>query len=739
MLRVNNLSQPASVDQTMPSGGFEIATYVKIAQRQWPTILAVTLPLVMLALIYVLTAQPKFTAYATLLIDTRKNQLLSSQQQVVGDQVFDSTGVESQVEILKSDSIALAVIRDLKLVDDPIFADGGLIRSIINLFGSDEPATPAEKEQATVAAFERNLQIKRVGLTYAIEISYTSTDAAKSAAIANAIADAYTTTELESRYEATKRASKWLQDRIRELREQATVAEAEVQKFRSDNNIIDTGRGLLTEQQLGDVNAQLVSARAATAEAKARLDRINQLSKEDIPNATVTDALRDDVITRLRAQYLDLSARQADFSNRYGATHASVQNLVRQMTEIRRSIRDEVNRIAETYKSEYEIARTREKSLQDSLASLVTSAGTTGQAQVKLRDLTSSAQTNRNLYDTFLQRFMEATQQQNFPVTDARLISAATPPKRKSSPKTIIIVPGALALGLLLGFAAALGREKLGARVFRTAADVESETQVECLGILPNAARLPAAPIPATAGLLRTAMARQAVDAPFSRFSESLRAVKVAADISAMNRQSRVIGIVSALPNEGKTTVVANLAGTIAASGRTVLVIDGDLRNPSLTRLLAPEAREGLIEVLSGSRSVADVTQVDSETGFRLLPAVLNKRMWQTAELLSSEAMASVFEAARRQFDYVLIDLPPVLPVVDVRAVSSMIDCFVMVVEWNKTSRQAVAEALDGTEFLRDRLLGVILNKASPAQLQRLEGYKGAYYTSYYHERPEAA
>lgn len=739
-------------DELRPVAALDLSAFVRICRRQWPVIAGVALVTVLLGLGYVLTAQPRFTSSALVMIDTRKNQLLSNQQ-VVGDQLLDASGVESQVEILKSESVALSVIRELKLVDDPEFnGNGGLIRAILGRFFSDDGSvSDYEKERLAVGLFTRGLQVKRVGLTYVIQVDFTSPSATKSAQIVNAISDAFMVNELESRYQATKRASRWLQDRIKELREQASEAEREVQKFRAANNIVDTGRGLLSEQQLGDVNSQLVAARAATAEAKARLDRITEVGASDVPNATVADALKNDVITRLRAQYLDIAAREADWSARYGLNHSAAVNLRNQMREISRSILDEVRRIAETYKSEYEIARARELSLQHSLATLVDSAGTTGQAQVKLRDLESSAQSYRNLYDNFLQRFMEATQQQTFPTTDARLITAATAPLTKSAPKAALILGGSAALGLMMGVAAALARERLD-NVFRTTRQLEAETGKECLGILPRIST--ATPGPgATAqgsgfpgagpeGDLTTrppAIARHVLNAPFSRFAETIRGIKVAADLNGLTRRTRVIGMVSAVPNEGKTTISSNLAELMAQTGNKVLLIDGDLRNPSLTKALAPDARIGLVEVLSGQRSLAEVMHTDPETGLRMVPAVLNGRIWHTAEMLSSNAMAALLEAARAEYDYIVIDLPPVVPVVDVRAVAPLIDGFVMVVEWGVTSRDVVKEAIATVEPLSERMIGIVLNKASPAMLKRLESYKGRYYKSYYRDSTDVA
>ncbi|CAO4153013.1 polysaccharide biosynthesis tyrosine autokinase [Methylorubrum aminovorans] len=748
MLKVNSSEADRPLSVTGPAAPFalDLVQYWRVVRREWPLIVGLALAAGLLGLLYAVTAQPLYTASGAIMIDARKNQLLANQQ-VFSDVQLDASVIESQVELIQSESVALAVIRDLKLVDDPIFADGGgisLLAWLRALFVTEEGSdSQYERERTAVTAFARALKVRRAGLTYVIDIEYTSLSAKRSAEIVNAISDAYMVNELDARYQATRRASRWLQDRIKELREQANVAESRVQEFRAQNRIIDTGRGLLSEQQLADVNTQLAMARAATAEAKAKLDRITEVARGDVPDATVTDALRNEVITRLRAQYLDIASRQADWTARYGANHSATVNLRNQMQEIRRSITDEVRRIAQTYKSDYEIARAREDSLQESLAGLVSQASTTGQAQVQLRDLESSAQTARNLYDSFLQRFMEATQQQTFPISEARLITAATPPLHKSAPRTRLIVPGAIIAGFLLGLAAAFLRDRLD-DVFRTARDVEAHTGAECLGILPRvnphgAAPAQSLPEAGTRSVVRASpVTRYVLDAPFSRFTEGLRSVKVAIDVNGFARETRVIGVVSALPNEGKTTVAANLATLIAQTGHKVLLIDADLRNPTLTQALVPHAQAGLVEVLTRASTLAEVIHVEAGTELNVVPAVVRNPLSHTAELVSSRAMAMLLETAREQYAYIVVDLPPAVPVVDVRACAHLIDGFVCVVEWGRTKRDVLAEAFAGAELLRERLIGVVLNKANMVALKRIEGYKGRHYANYYYDQSKA-
>ena len=730
-------SNDVSVDPLMAM--FNPSDLVAMVKRQWPFIIGVAAVVFLLSICYLLTVQPRYTATAAILIDTRKNQLFQNQM-VVGDMQVDAGTVESQVEILKSESVALFVIRDLKLVNDAEFmnTNTGLLSLLLGTFAGSEPQSDFQKERKAMAIFDRSLTVKRIGLTYAIEVGFTSTNPSKASQIANSLADAYMVGELDSKYQATKRASKWLQDRISELREQASIADAASQKFKADNNIVDTGRGqLISDQQLSDVNTQLITAKAATAEAKARLERIQEVENSAVPDATVADALRSEVITRLRAQYLDIAAREADWSQRFGRNHTATTNLRNQMMEIRRSIADEVRRIAQSFQSDYEIARARETSLQNSLNSLVGQSAVTGQAQVKLRDLDSTSQSYRNLYDNFLQRFMEATQQQTFPVSEARVITAATDPLSPSAPKSRLILLAGGFLGLFLGVLAAFLRERMD-NVFRSIDQAEEITGMEGLGILPMVpfAKPDFHCVPADHNnrILKAdqGVYRHVSDAPFSRFTETLRSVKVAADIRALSTNKKVIGMVSALPQEGKTTISANFAHMLAQSGQRVILIDCDLRNPSLTRSIVPDATVGLVEVLSQTLNEVDLTWTDSQTGLHVIPAVINGRISHTAELISSDAMLQLLVRLKERYDYIVLDLPPILPVVDVKAAGHLIDGFVLVVEWGKTTKEAVSEAIQSVEMITSKGIGFILNKANPAMLKRLETYKGRYYNSYY-------
>ncbi|MCK1328238.1 polysaccharide biosynthesis tyrosine autokinase [Bradyrhizobium sp. CW9] len=724
-----------------------LTSYLEIIRRQFPTIVAIVSACVILGLLYLFTAAPQFTSTASMVIDTRKVQLFQ-QQSVLGDIAVDSATVETQVEILKSENISLAVIRDLHLIEDPEFtgSGGGVFGAVVGFIGGllSDGHAPSEFEltRKALGLFEKNRTIKRLGLTYVMEIGYTSKDPAKAAKIANAIADAYIVDQLEAKYQATRRASVWLQDRIKELRTQASAAQKAVVDFKTANNIVDTGGRLMNEQQLAEVNSQLIMAHAATAEAKARLDRMNDIFKQDIPDANVADALKNDTIVKLRAQYVDMASKESIWAMKYGSDHLAAVNLRRQMAEIKKNIADELGRIQQSYKSDYDIALTREESIKGSLANVVSESQLTNQAQVQLRELDSNAQSYQAMYDNFLQRYMESVQQQSFPITEARVISAATTPLVKSSPKSLIVLAASLLGGLLLAFGAAMARE-LTDKVFRTTGQVEDVLGANCIAILPA---LGAAAAPglgermqigkrAGKGNPQPDLLRYVVDNPLSRFAEAVRSVKVAIDLNSIVRENRVLATTSTLPNEGKSTLSTNLAQLMAHGGARVILVDADLRNPSLSRALVPDAKIGLVDVVAQKARLEDALIVDPETKLSILPAGTTSKLLHTNEILASKAMHALVTQLRSQFDYVVLDMPPMAPVVDVRVTSSFVDSYVFVVEWGKTNIDVVRHNLRGSPEIQDKLLGVVLNKADTKALARYESYHGRYYYQKYYAR----
>jgi len=703
--------------------------------------------------LYISLAPPKYSGRAVLLIDTHKNQVFEPQQSPLGELPVDSATVDTQIEVLKSERIALAVIDKLHLDRDPEFNSpspgvmGFVLGHILSLLPSQPPkgAAPSADFQRTRVAlgtFAGDLSVKRAGLTYTIEIDFTSRSPERAAEIANAIAQAYVADTLGAKFDDTQRAADWLQERLKELRDRTATAERAVVEFRAKNNLVDTGGELLNEQQITSLDKTLVDNRAQTAEAKARLDRVQHILSESDPDpagdeaATVTDSLHDDVITKLRQQYLEYGARLTDWTARYGAQHLAVVNIRTQMQLLRRSIDDELKRIGETYKSEYEIAKAREESVQKSLDALVATSHVANEAQVTLHGLESSADTYRSLYNSFLQHYTESTQQASFPVTNARLITEAARPLRKSSPNAVLVLALSIIGGLGAGGAIGAMRE-IADRAVRTTAQVEGRLQTECIGVLPvtrNAkeSRSLAYNLGETGGGRNVQrdpnLLWRAGDTPLSRFAETIRAVKIAADVNGLGKRCKVIGVTSALPNEGKSTVALALAQTIALGGGRVALVDCDLRNSNLSNLLAPTADLGVLDAAFGRAGVSEVLWNDPASNFAFVPAGASDPLPQSSELLGCEEMRGLFEALRGSYDYVVVDLAPLAPVVDARVATRLVDTFVMVVEWGRTSLDVAEHALERARGVHDNLLGVVLNKVDMKAFGRYETIHNGYY-----------
>ena len=798
MLQTTNNQSTDQRELETASAQETLGRVVGLIRRQYLVIALVTLLGIVLGVVYLITTPPSYTANAMLIIDSRKVNLLPVQQQAVwGDFPLDTAAVDSQVEVLKSEKVALSVINNLHLLRDPEFMapSGGLIgaiagfisnpivpivgfisnatgSSISNPTGSSEPTSEFELTRQAVGALKAGLSVNRVGFSYVIEIAFRSGRPELAAGIANGIADEYILDQMDAKYQATQRASSWLQDRIRELRDQASAAERAVVEFKTRNNIISTGGGekggrLISEQQVAELTSQFVIARAQSAEARARLDRIetvlNTNSRNAPVDATVTDSLKNEVINKLRSQYLELARREADWIPRYGDSHLAVVSVRNQMREIQTSIRSELQRIAETYKSDYQIAKQREEGVQKELSQAISVSQETGQAQIALHELESNSQTYRALYDNFLQRYMESVQQQSFPITEARVISAATRPLQKSSPNSrkVLAISGLAAL--ILGFGIAKLRE-LSDRVFRTSGQIESLLQTGCIalvplleGAVPTATSRRAqtgsaivdsktiaagslhdpkqAPVDSRSIPRREGLFWAVVDAPLSRFAEAIRAIRLTADLNGVVKANRVIGFTSSLPHEGKSTLAVALAQLISQGGRTVILVDCDLRNPSLSRNLTPDAKAGIFEVLTGEISLEEVVWKDQATNMAFLPAVVKSRAAQTSEFLASDATKSLFGNLRKSYDYVIVDLSPLAPVVDVRATTHLVDSYILVVEWGRTKIDVVKHALAAAQGVSENLLGAVLNKVDMNRFGRYTGEDTSYYYNKHYPR----
>ena len=712
--------------------------------RQWRLIALVTGLVLIAGVAYLAVVPKKYTAQADMIIDTKRMTWAQSELQAENRLVEDAS-VESEIETTRSESVANNVARKLKLTEDPEFVGTGVglrtrLLSWIGIgAGPEQAATDDELMRRVLATLSGNLRVTRLGRSYIEQIAYTSLDRDKAARIANAFAEAYIEDQLQAKFEATHRASVWLEQRIGELRQQASDAYRAVQEFKSQNSIIIGVDGkLASEVELDQLGVALAKARADTSQAKAKLDRIERVLEQrtdkesfNIPDPVVTDALNNPVITRLRQQFLDDQSRESEWSARYGSEHQAARNLRAEMAALQRAIWDELSRIAESYKSELQIAKSQEDSIDKRMLEVFQQSASTRQSQVRLRELETAANTYRNIYETFLSRFTQSVQQQSFPSTEARVVTAASRPWAPSSPKISLTLAFAAVAGLGLGVMLAFVREQMN-RQIHTRVQLESLLGTNCLAVLPAfGGRRPAV---RPAGAPRDSRAFQQISevAPFSAVAEALRYIKVAIDLHPHG--GKVIGIVSALPGEGKTTVAAGFAAFVAKSGARTLLIDADLRNPSMSNTLGYTKLPGVLDMVAEKSSFHDLVITDTKYKFDFLPASSRIRPTNSSDILNSAPMKQMLKSAAGEYDYVLVDLPPILPVVDVKAAAQLFDAFVLVVEWGSTTTDELLKAVSTSPIVSERLLGAVLNKADEAIMRRFEGYSERHYNYYTNE-----
>ena len=730
----------------------DVERILAVVRRQWRLVALAIVAAIMLGVVYLFTAVPYYTASTTVLIDRSKSDIVN-QLSAIGSLVDDEASVLSQIQVMQSETIASAVVDKLRLTEDARFTQSpssplstlkSLLRTVINATDwfarkpeqSDEDLA-AKAHLAAVKAVQAGMTVTRLERSYVLRIDFTTTDPVMAARIANSIADAYLVDKLNSKYDATRRASDWLLERIDELKQKALDTDLAVQRFRADTGLVTAGGKLMSDQQLSELNSQLIIARADTARAKARYERIKSIIDNHRTDAIVDDVLQSSISNELRRKYLEASKLEADISNRLGPDHIQAVRLRREMAEYERLMFAELGRIAESYQSDVKVAESREKALDESVAQAQGVTVSASETQVQLRELERTADTYRNLYQTFLQRYQEATQQQSFPITDARVIGKASVPNGPSAPSAGLVLVVSILLGGIAGSAGGAFRE-FRDRYFRTNEQVRQTLGVEFLGMAPKIASRKMAGRPNAEVHPRQIQRTETIstyvtDHPMSMFAETLRSAKIGVDLSTHGDGCRTVGIISSLPSEGKSTIAVNFASLLAMQGARVLLIDADLRNPGATRALARHAHEGLLEALLDRRDIRDIALMDPKTKLAFLPAVVTRRVPHSSELLASPAMDAILDDARANFDYVVLDLPPLLPVVDARAIAPRIDSFLYVVEWGRTSRKAAKSALQGHDAIFDKCVGAILNKVDEDKMKLYRAYgSNEYYSSRY-------
>ena len=713
---------------------FDLNVAIATFRRRLRLFAAVALAVFVAVLLYTLQETPRYTATAQVMLDVRKEQV-ADMSAVLSGLPADSSVVDTEVEVLKSRSLAARVVKQLKLTEDPYFnpnAPGAKgvaswlpwVKNVVAPTAAVDSVEAQRQQEKVVDNLLSGLKVRRSGLTYLISVEYTHTNPADSARIANAFADLYLTEQLEAKFDATAKANEWLDTRVAELRYQLQTAEAAVQQYKIANNLMSAEGATLTEQEISGLNQQLASARAQQAESDARLNIArNQLARGST-GEDVGESLNSPVVQQLRKQRAEQSAKVADMSGRYGDRHPDLLKARRELADIDGQIQAEIRRIISNLEAQAQVARQRTGSMAGSVSASKGALAGNNRASIRLNELERKAESVRTLYESLLARFKQTSSSQGIEQADARVVSRAKIPTAPSYPKPSLNLALGLVLALGAGAAAIVLAEILMAGIF-TEDEVERRIGLPYLGSIP---------------LLSSAIedAKQARDMsppdyllakPLSTFSESFRKLRAAILYSKVGETVKVIAVTSSLPGEGKTTTTFSLARTLATSGANVIIVDCDLRQSAINRFLPEVPTLGLLEVLNGVCSL-DQALITDQSGAKVL--ALTKSAYTPRDVLGSPAMLKLLAELRNRFDVVLLDTAPLLAIADTRILAPHTDAVVMLARWKKTPVKAITAAIGLLQGRGVFLAGLALTQVD-MKAQTRYGYGGAdyYYKSY--------
>lgn len=735
MLHRNLSARTSGADQNLDGDIIDLERLLAVVRRQWKIVAAFCILGMAVAAIYIAFATPLYRATAEILLDQSRSQTPVEMYDLI-QPVRAEEEIMSQVELIGSIALAERVVDELDLGNDLQFleqstrAGGGLKY----LFGGPSFAdqSDAQRRSRAVGLVLRQTSVGRLSRTYVLTVSFVAPSGEIAAKIANAIADRYLLDQLEARYEAAQRASEWLEQRLDDLQRKSLAADLEVQRYRAENGLLTSGGQLMSDQQLAAANSSLLDAQSATATAKARLETVNNVLASGDESAVLSAALDNPLINSLQQRYLDLSARKANIVQRVGADHEQAVALTEEMVQLRELMREELARVAASEKNKYETAVSRERNLHDNLLAATQTTTEANTTQAKLRELEAKSQSVRSLYQNFLQSYQATGQSASFPVSGARVINRASPPGGASSPSFALAMAVGVALAGIIGTGVA-GLREFRDRFVRTGEHVQSEIGLDYLGMVPviderpskrliRKKELPDSPIKGT-------RYDSVLEHPGSQFAETLRATKVNVDLSLPDRTCRVLGIVSLLSEEGKSVLSSNLAIMLSRMGHRVLLIDADVRNPTLSRQFLPTETRGLLQVVLDMSALNDALHLDEAYNLHFIPAGEADIGRSSSDLLSSPGFAQLLELLRQHYDYIFLDLPPLAPVSDARAVASEMDAFLWVVQWGRIPRQFMRSFLERESLVASKTLGVILNRVD---LKKLKLYSSSTSTEFY-------
>ncbi|MEN9856409.1 MAG: hypothetical protein RLZZ157_1535, partial [Pseudomonadota bacterium] len=667
-----------------------------------------------------------YVATTSIIVENRDSQVAGVQVEE-GKDVASPT-IDSEVQALRAPELMAKVAEDLKLVRDPEFNSALRQPSWSDqLFGGSKAANQFTPEQQAAAALEklqRNLTIRRAGLSFVITLTMRSEDPVKAARIVDAMARTYLQVQLDSKLLTTRQASEWLGQQVGTLQQQLQQQSSAVQAERAASGLIVGGGGSVADQQVRALTAQLSEARAELAAREARFGSSAGLGGGA---ASAGEVLASPVIQNLRQRESEANRKISELSIRFGPQHPQMQTARQEKADIERQIREETSRIVRGNSSELDVARRRVASLQSDLNGWTSKLTTETRRASKLQQLEGQAEATQRTYEGYVQRLQQVTDLEKLQRPDARILAKATIPLKPDTPRPALD----LAMGLLAGlFGAVLVAAMLEGlqRGLRTPQAVEDWTGAPCLVSVP---KLSAKNMRELTALDGKGPADYVALKPLSMYSEALRQMRADLILApADGKAPQIVLFSSAVAGEGKSTTAFAFSRTLAMSGAKTILVEADIRRPSISSVSGLSAKHSLIDVIENHDLLSKAIKKDNLTDLHVMPSrSVDDRAGVDSAL---ERLPLLLARLREQYQFIVIDTAPVLAVAETQVMAQCADAVILIVRWGATSGDAIRLAVRELEASRIQPRGVVLNSVDLEIQSRYTRGDAASYYQYY-------
>lgn len=753
-----NPAAPVAIDAERAESPNLLSYWSVLRKRRW-IVLAVLLVVITAVLIATLKETPLYRARTLIEIEKENPNIVTADDLFELDNV-NSTFLETQYKVLESESLARRVIRDLSLDQLKEFNPPRHWWSLhppkpalYGTFWSEVGASAPDSDAmySSLKTFAERLDVEPVKQSRLVEVTFDSRDPVLSARIVNSIASNYINENLELRWDAAQKASEWLSQQLVGVKAKLEKSEDEMQAYARENDLLFLESEKGTTENI--VDARLRELQAALTEAQA--NRIQKESLYRLIQAGDAGALPtvfdNHELQELTLRLSDLEAQRAQLAATFSPDYPKVKQLQSEIDEAQQTLDGERERGAAHIEDDYFAAVRREALLRDAFANAQRDANAIAEKSVQYNILKREVDTNRQLYEGLLDRLKQAGIASGLKESNIRVVDAAVPPKKPAVPRTALNLSLGLLVGLGLGVGAAFLQEHFD-NSLKTTEDVERAMQLPALALIPSVESLNGhssdadrgngdAPEAAAAGTpLRAANARSLaahwhrIDelAPqYSALIEAFRSLRTSVLLSAAGQPPRSLLVSSAQPGEGKTTVSANLAISLAQLGQRVLLIDGDLRRPSVHRAFGIQRTLGVVSYLAGQQDWRAAVEKTVLPGLDVL--VSGPVPPNPAELLSSDRMQALIREALEEYKFVVVDSPPLLNVSDSRILATLVEGVVLVVKGGDTPRELAQRAQAYVSAVGARVIGAVLNNVD------LHREEYSYYQAYSYDARDAA